>query len=642
VTESNTKLTLVFDGECWFCRTWISRFREWTCGEGAAPVSFEPYQSVGGRFSPLGESEFAQAIYLLDSQGKILGRGAEAAFGVLKNAAPERTGVRLLGSMLLGAYRSLGVFRKIADASYAAVARNRRIASKLTEVFWGEHFARPSYAYSRGLWIRGIGLLYLVAFASLSVQITGLVGDEGILPAADFFAQVHEKIPSAVDRWLFFPSLAQWFNSSRSLEVMTWGGALSGLLLAWNRSQWLSRGAAALAFGFYLSLTHAGQEFLSYQWDALLLESGFLTLLLLLAPKPAVLCIGKCAPYDSGFERRFRWVFLALFAKLWFLSGWSKWASGDLSWASGSALLVHFQTQPLPNFASPYFHAFFRAFGGVDAAGASGAKFLNDLLIGVECSAPLLLLAPRRAKVLGFFVFSSIQVLIALSGNFGFFNWLSLLLGIWLLDDRAWRSFPVLNRFPKPRVLTLSLSRHRKNWGTGLGLVAAFAVCVPLVGGKGFSSLEILLSRWGISHRYGLFSVMTQERLEVVFETSTDGRHWEELEFKYKPGGLNRAHPNLLVHLPRLDWQLWFAALGEVEDSPWVGEFAERILQATPEVLNLLEGETRLHLEKNHPRFIRAHLYEYEFERAPEGGTQKWRRKLRAPLWMQPRELPPS
>ena len=117
---------------------------------------------------------------------------------------------------------------------------------------------------------------------------------------------------------------------------------------------------------------------------------------------------------------------------------------------------------------------------------------------------------------------------------------------------------------------------------------------------------------------YGLFAVMTTTRPEIIVEGSDDGRVWKPYEFRYKPGDLRRRPPVVAPHQPRLDWQMWFAALGGARSERWFGPFLTRLLEGSPPVLALLAGNP---FPDAPPRYVRALLYDYRFT---DLGT--WRR----------------
>jgi hypothetical protein len=109
---------------------------------------------------------------------------------------------------------------------------------------------------------------------------------------------------------------------------------------------------------------------------------------------------------------------------------------------------------------------------------------------------------------------------------------------------------------------------------------------------------------------YGLFAVMTRPRYEIIVQGSKDGETWLDYEFKYKPGDVKRRPGFVAPHQPRVDWQMWFAALGSYENNPWFVQFCVHLLQNSPRVLALLKTNP---FPGGAPRYIRARLYEYHF-----------------------------
>jgi hypothetical protein len=116
-------------------------------------------------------------------------------------------------------------------------------------------------------------------------------------------------------------------------------------------------------------------------------------------------------------------------------------------------------------------------------------------------------------------------------------------------------------------------------------------------------------------NNYGLFAVMTTQRNEIIVEGSNDGTNWLSYEFKYKPGDVNRRPAFVAPFQPRLDWQMWFAALGTYQQNPWFESFCVRLLQGSPDVLALLAKNP---FPDHPPRFIRAESYSYRFTNPAE------------------------
>jgi lipase maturation factor 1 len=125
-----------------------------------------------------------------------------------------------------------------------------------------------------------------------------------------------------------------------------------------------------------------------------------------------------------------------------------------------------------------------------------------------------------------------------------------------------------------------------------------------------------------IVNPYGLFAVMTTERPEITIEGSRDGSNWREYVFKYKLGPLERAPLWNMPHQPRLDWQMWFAALDNVAGQPWFASLLQRLLEGSPEVLGLLKSDS---FADKPPKYVQALIYDYRFATPIErSATAAW------------------
>lgn len=366
------------------------------------------------------------------------------------------------------------------------------------------------------------------------------------------------------------------------------------------------RQALVLAWLAYLSLFYAGQVFTTFQWDLLLLEAGFLAVFLPGAgPRLPVLL--------------YRW----LLFRFMFGAGFVKIASGDPSWRDLSALEYHFETQPLPTVLAWYAHhlpdALLRA--------ATAATLAIELVL------PFAVFMPRQPRLVAAGAFIVLQLAILATGNYNYFNLLTLLLCLFLFDDRA------LGRLA-PGVLARGVPRPASGrWTPARAATVGAALLVLPVSAIGFGEQLALARapawlRWPaellaplrITSTYGVFAVMTTTRHEIVVEGSDDRREWRPYRFRYKPGDPQRAPPWNVPHQPRLDWQMWFAALGDANREPWFERLLERLLEGSPPVLALLEGAP---FDDRPPRYVRASLYRYRFstpeERAATGAW--WQRE---------------
>ena len=441
------------------------------------------------------------------------------------------------------------------------------------------------------LFLRGLGGIYLCAFVSLGVQVVGLVGAQGIAPAAELLAFARDRLggPGAV---FALPTLL-WITGASDwmLLGMCALGIAAALSLVLGRARLI---AAFIAWASYLSLSCVGDVFLSFQWDALLLESGVV------------------AWFAASREPRLGvWLARALLFKLMILSGAVKLASGDPTWRDLTALTYHYWTQPLPWEAS-----FFAA------QLPDGVQKLSAFLVFVvELGAPWGMFGPRRMRFASAALLVSLQLLIAATGNYGFFNLLTLLLCATLVDDRRLAQRAWLARPPRPPRWVVA-----RRVGAGALLCASAVVglerLVPRVAfPRPVRAAIALIEPLRSVSAYGLFAVMTTERPEIQIEGSADGQEWRSYVFRWKPGALDRRPGFAGPHMPRLDWQMWFAALSSCRDEAWFQSFLVRLLEGSPAVLPLLDGNP---FPDAPPRFVRTTLFHYRFASLAEWRAGAW------------------
>jgi predicted DCC family thiol-disulfide oxidoreductase YuxK len=564
---------LVFDGDCSFCRAWVDYWEQRTGGK----VSYAPYQEIGELFGVKRE-EFAAAVKLLTPDGEVRS-GAHAVFKLLDLVPTKR--------WLLWLYLQFSLFALLAEAVYRLVARHRSFAYWVTRVLWGIPVKPQTFRAASWIFLRALGLIYAIAFASFGVQAAGLIGSRGISPIVELLEPVHRYYGAAA--YWNLPTLL-WFNASDVAIKTIW---ITGLCLAMLLALGVRWRVIRIAlFILYLSLVSAGQQFMGFQWDALLLEAGFLAIFLGLAPV-------------------IFWLFRCLLFKLMFLSGAVKLASGDPSWRSFTALPVHYQTQPLPTPLAWYMYQLPGWFQRMSV----GVVFFVELLV------PFLIFAPRRARMFAVGAIITLQVLIFLTGNYAFFNLLTVSLCLFLLDDA------LLERILPEKIRKLLAKESAKTRGyfwqilcRPVATLALFVGFFQVVGtfGVHWAPAEFVtqaIAPVEIVNSYGLFAVMTTTRPEIVVEGSNDGSTWLAYDFKYKPGELGRRPAWVQQHQPRLDWQMWFAALGDYQSDPWIVRFMGRLLEGSPEVLRLLADNP---FPVAPPHYVRAMLYEYRFSTPAE------------------------
>jgi predicted DCC family thiol-disulfide oxidoreductase YuxK len=621
---------MVFDGDCNFCRFWIQRWQQATPG----CVDYIPFQdpSIPQRFPELPRERFEKAVHLIEPNGTVAS-GAEAVARSLAHGGK---------TVWLWAYHSVPGAAALAETAYGFVAGHRVGFSFLTRLFWGRDAEVPSYQLVSWIFLRSLGLISLIAFISLWIQVQGLLGGQGVLPAAQYIEGARHYFDQQRVGARRFYLLPTWFwfgagDGSLNL-VCGLGTALSVLLIIGVAP----RLCAFLIWTLYLSLCVVGRDFLSFQWDVLLLET--LLMAVFLAP-------GRLFP--GGWREGARvgrlgyWLLKWLLFRLMFESGCVKLLSGDASWRQWTALDFHYETQPLPTWIGWFAHQAPERFQKASVA----------VMFAIELILPFFIFGPRRLRLSAAAGLGFLQVWILLTGNYGFFNYLTLALVLLLLDDAAVRRF-LPGRLTRPAsaakdgcrageippppphhgAATHGSDRHaspgRLRWLAGPAAAAIVLVSIGQLAAMFHSGafwlwparrLGEYVAPFRTINTYGLFAVMTTSRPEIIVEGSNDLETWRAYGFKYKPGPLERRPAFVAPHQPRLDWQMWFAALGSYRQNPWLVQCCVRLLQGSPEVIALLESNP---FPEKPPRYIRAVAYDYHFtNRAQRRRTGEWWRR---------------
>jgi predicted DCC family thiol-disulfide oxidoreductase YuxK len=607
------KPLFIYDADCEFCLRWIRRWQETT----REKVDFASFQSVGERFTQdIPIESFSSAVHLIETDGTI-SRGAEGVFRMLGYGS--RTG----SGLGLWFYRRVPGFAPAARYGYRLVADHRGLASSLTKALWGkgeDAVCRATYYNARRWFLRLLGLVYLIAFCSFWSQVDGLIGRDGILPVAPWLDELHNRF--GTEAYRLFPTLC-WFNAGDSfLHSLCAAGVVLSLLLILQIAPLF---CLLLLWSLYLSLSVAGQVFMNFQWDYLLLEVGFLSIFL--APLRLLPSRRYCSPISPWAHFLLLW----LLFRLVFMSGVVKLTSGDDSWWKLTALQYHYETQPLPMPLSWWTNQFPPWFQG----------FSTIVMFAIELGAPFLLFGPRRLRLIGVFGLLMLQILIALTGNYCFFNLLTASLCLLAVDDMVW---PRLGRKARQRPEVRGAAWP--SWILIPVVVVVLTFSGPLLWSAFFPEAEwpplfsrpyAYLEPFRSLNGYGLFRVMTKTRPEIIVEGSQDGLTWRPYEFKYKVGDPQRALPIVAPHQPRLDWQMWFAALDDIQGEPWFMNFLARLLQGSPAVLRLIKTNP---FPDSPPRYLRARLFEYHLTNALEKKqTGAWWRREEESLYCPPVSL---
>ena len=485
----------------------------------------------------------------------------------------------------------------------------------------------------RWIFLRCLGLIYFSAFYALTFQIRGLIGPDGILPAHEYLDAVTRQFYQS--RFWFAPTLLWFSSSNHMLTAICWVGMMASLLIVFN--VW-PRANLLICFVCFLSFVAAAQDFSGYQSDGMLLEAGFISLFFAPAGLWPGLGESSLPSRASLFLLQWEWF------RIYFESGVVKLASGDPEWRQFTAMDEYYQNGPLPTWIGWYvqhlphwFHAF-----------ATGATLV------LELGLVFMLFLPRRWRIACFFIVTAWQIPVILTANYTFLNYLVLVLGFLLLDDRffvdvmpeRWlrrRWWP--SGTPKPdesvreavsdaphykthpvRALKLTLTSVILLWifySTTVQMAWMFFRHLPLP-----TSPIAALEPFRIANRYGLFAVMTRGRYEIEFQGSNDGEHWETYPFLYKPQDVYERPRIYAPYQPRFDWNLWFASLGSWRENIIVPSTEERLLAGAPDVLALFAGNP---FPQSPPKQMRAVIWQYWFTSLAEKratGAWWWRQLI--------------
>ncbi|MBO0895845.1 lipase maturation factor family protein [Arthrobacter sunyaminii] len=448
-------------------------------------------------------------------------------------------------------------------------------------------FNAEGYEFARLVLQRGIAAVYLIAFISAVNQFPALLGDHGLLPAPRYLARTAGR---------GIPTLFRWHYSDRFLLAVAWTGAAVAALLVAGLPQtgppWLPMLAFLLLFGLYLSIVNIGQTFYGFGWESLLLEAGFLA---------AFLGSNETAP-PVTILFLFRW----LVFRLEFGAGLIK-MRGDRVWRDLTALYYHHETQPMPNPASWYFHHLPKPLHKAEVLGNHFAQLV----------VPFFLFFPQPVAGVAALIVIITQLWLILSGNFAWLNVLTVLLAFSAVADSNLQALLPGAAFSTPpaeatpvwfAVVVLAVT-----------LLMLYWAWEPLR--NLFSKNQLMnasFNRWHLSNAYGAFGSITRSRNEVVIEGTLDepgpDAQWREYEFKGKPGDPGRMPRQFAPYHLRLDWLMWFLALGASGGS-WFPVLLQKLLDGDRRTLALLRTDP---FAGTPPRWVRARVYRYRFSTAAE------------------------
>ncbi len=475
----------------------------------------------------------------------------------------------------------------------------------------------PNYWLTRFLILRLLGVVYAIAFLVAINQIVPLIGTDGLLPVNLYFKQISIALGSAGVGFLRLPSVFWLWNSDTALLSVAWIGFLISCILAAGYTNAL---LMAVLWFLYMSIVHAGQDWYGYGWEIQLTETGFLAIFLcpLLDMRPF-----PKRPPPFLIIVLFRW----LVFRIMFGAGMIKYR-GDKIWRNGTALNYYFETQPIPGPLTRWFHFLPRVVLRI------GVLF-NWL---AELAAPLFAFGPRLGRHIAGTVIFLFQLAIIISGNLSFLNWLTIIPALACLDDGYWQKLLPAILINKAQAAARAAEESKPMTVTAwvvaivVGLLSIQPVLNILSPGQ---IMNTSFDTFDIVNTYGAFGSVGKERYNVVFEGTMDNdtssiAAWKPYIYKGLPVALNQRPPQVAPYQLRLDWQMWFAAMGSPNDYPWTFNLIWKLLHNDKGALSLFAGNP---FQTGPPRYIRAVLYRYSFAK-PGNTAGEWWNREKLGLWL--------
>lgn len=671
ISKPPERPTVIWDGDCGFCGRSARRLDIETRGQ----LALITLQEAEGPFPEIPREDLEQAVHTVLPDGRVFA-GAASIFTALAAGGRYR--------WLQALYDRSAAFASVCEWAYGRVANNRYAISRATRWLIGESLEPSTYRASSWLFVRLLGVISLIAILSFWVQAEGLIGGEGLLPFAPRFEAMSS--PEALEQTPWIAEILRglapiWQNPTDTGMHLTFGlAAFGAILLIVGRLPWLG---IIITYASYLALYQAGGLFLSFQWDILLLETLFLSLFFVpWALRDPVK--GRAPPATLA-----RLLIGFLLFRLMFESGIVKLQSYGPSdantWRDWTALNFHYWTQPLPTWTSWWAE---HLPGWVD-------RLSLAVMFFIELVVPFLMVTLRRVRTVCALLLIGLQLLIIATGNYGYFNILTALLAVTLIDDQVlpnWLRNVFAGgdqeksprkagaaadgegciccgiRFPA-KLCQMAVSPFVTVWPKRVivALIAIFLMPAYVAQlrdstldtraiGEGevqraFRMAEDneawhgyirMVNTLHLANGYGLFRVMTETRPEIIVEMRASGGEWIEIPFRWKPEALSEKPRYCVPHMPRLDWQMWFAALAMERNDPrafsqlvgrhprfnWLRGIIIAVSEGRPEVIELLDGDP--FEGKDRPKEFRVTLWQYSFttpEEKSETGNW-WKREF--------------
>jgi hypothetical protein len=472
-----------------------------------------------------------------------------------------------------------------------------------------------SHWISRFLLFRVLGLTYAFAFLSAALQIKPLIGESGLTPAKQFLNRLSQRFSSIGEALWYHPTLF-WFNDSdAALTSVAWIGFFLSLLVTFG----LANIPILLAlWALYLSIVKVGQVWYGYGWESQLLETGFLAVFL--APPLNPMPFASFQPPTVAILLTW-WLVIRIYLGAGLIK-----LRGDTCWTDLTALEYHFETQPIPNPLSTFFHHL------PNTVLKAGTVLTHIVQVGV----PWLILAPLEVRSVAGILLIGFQLALMVSGNISFLNLVTIVPTIPVLTDQAWS-------YVMPSVVRRQASVAAANAWTFpyhawvYALVVVY-LSVPVVKNllSHHQAMNASFNQFSLVNTYGAFGSVTKQRNELVIQGTSDDKidentEWKTYEFPGKPTDPERSLSFIAPYQPRIDWQLWFAAFQSPRQNPWLFTFIDKLLENDEHATSLLRDNP---LEDESPEYIRVEYYQYHLN--PPFSDQPWSREYKG-TYIQPR-----
>jgi len=476
--------------------------------------------------------------------------------------------------------------------------------------------ATSGYWLTRFVFLRLLGFIYFFAFLSLALQVIPLLGSSGLLPADNFLDAYGSRFGSNVDAFVALPSIFWVGISDNALLILSWIGVILSLVVLIGYANSI---LMFVLWALYMSFVHIGQTWYGYGWEIQLLETGFLAIFI--APFLEMKPFPRTPPPVPII-----WLLRWLTFRLYMGTGLIK-LKGSECWKDLTCLFYHYETQPIPNPLSPFFHFLPQWFHKLGVLYAHVASLV----------APFFLFWPRYGRYIAGLVLILFQVILLINGNYAFLNILAMIATVSVFDDKFFKwilpKFIVRKAEKAEKNCRFSGNQFVVSW---IAVILVVMLSVPVVVNllSNNQAMNTSFNQLHVVNTYGAFGSINSVRHELIILGTSDfvideNTVWKEYEFKAKPGDVNRRGPIIAPYQPRIDWQIWFAAFSRPDREPWLIHFIWKLMHNDPGTLSLIDSNP---FPDRPPNFIKIDFYRYEFS---ESRDAVWERTFLS-SWLPP------